>query len=288
MPKATNCRPARPARTYSSRSRTRCAITATPTRSSHLRRSASATRSSSAASSRAGVVRTTCTTTSPWVTCCKPPGPPTCSRSPPPRAATCSSRAASASLPCCRSSPARHGTSELHQFCRAEDAPAFEALLRPYPGATIHAGSVPGASDLDALLRRQRLGTHLYTCGPRPLMDAVVAQARALGWPPVEHPHRELSATIAAARRSGCAPRRSALTVDVPGRPVDPGGAGGSRHQRALPVSRGRVRRVPHHHHRRRSRNTATTSSGTAERAQGRVMMICVSRARTPELVLDI
>ena len=37
--------------------------------------------------------------------------------------------------------------------------------------------------DIPALIRRQPEGTHVYSCGPAGLMDAVVNAAEALGWP---------------------------------------------------------------------------------------------------------
>lgn len=40
------------------------------------------------------------------------------------------------------------------------------------------------AAHLGPLLADQPIGTHLYTCGPTAFMDAVVATARDLGWPP--------------------------------------------------------------------------------------------------------
>ncbi len=45
--------------------------------------------------------------------------------------------------------------------------------------------------DYRALLINQPLGTHLYVCGPRPMLDHVLSVARGLGWPD-ENIHFEL------------------------------------------------------------------------------------------------
>jgi len=37
---------------------------------------------------------------------------------------------------------------------------------------------------LERILDRQQLGTHISTCGPPPMMDAVIGAARRHGWPP--------------------------------------------------------------------------------------------------------
>ncbi|GAA1391112.1 PDR/VanB family oxidoreductase [Pseudonocardia kongjuensis] len=44
-------------------------------------------------------------------------------------------------------------------------------------------GRAAFAARLEALLVRQPLGTHLYTCGPEPLVDHVLDRAARLGWP---------------------------------------------------------------------------------------------------------
>ena len=181
---------------------------------------------------------------------------------------------------------AGRGPFELHQFCRVEEAAAFTDLLRPYPCATIHAGVTPTAADLDALLRRQRLGTHLYTCGPRPMMEAVVSRARALGWPQASI-HTESFGDHRGGAPIRVRAARSQLTVDVPGdqsilEALEEAGIdapclcrGGVCGECLTPIVEGE----PEHR---------DDFLGAAERAQGRVMMICVSRARTAELVLDI
>ncbi len=79
---------------------------------------------------------------------------------------------------------------ELHYAVRdAAAIPLLDELqpLCPAPdGVTVHVDS-DGSSVLAALeqvLDRQPLGTHLSTCGPAPMMDAVTAAAYRHGWPP--------------------------------------------------------------------------------------------------------
>jgi len=72
---------------------------------------------------------------------------------------------------------------ELHQMCRAEEADAFRRLLSPFAGDDIHLHIGRAGLDLGAILGRQPLGAHLYGCGPEPLMAAVQAAAAAVGWP---------------------------------------------------------------------------------------------------------
>lgn len=56
--------------------------------------------------------------------------------------------------------------------------------------------------DLGAVLARPEAGTHLYVCGPKGFMDAVLATARAKGWSEF-HLHWEFFAGTDAAPRSG-------------------------------------------------------------------------------------
>ena len=79
---------------------------------------------------------------------------------------------------------------ELHQIAVSEEVALFTALIDPRPGERVHVHVGPPGVDLAALLGAQPLGTHVYTCGPAGLMDAVDATAAALGWPS-SHVHRE-------------------------------------------------------------------------------------------------
>ncbi len=79
---------------------------------------------------------------------------------------------------------------ELHQLAGPAETGVFEALLDARPGERVHVHAADGVFDFAALLAPQPLGTHLYTCGPAGMMNAVEAAAAGLGWP-ASHVHRE-------------------------------------------------------------------------------------------------
>lgn len=183
---------------------------------------------------------------------------------------------------------ARRAPFELHQMCRAGDEAAFRALLAPYVEAgvaRVHVDPAP-AFDLPGLLARQPLGTHLYTCGPRRMMDAVIACARTLGWPRGSlhlesfGDHRGGAPFVVRTARTG-------LTLRVAGNQTilealeEAGLApaclcrGGVCGECRTTVLEG----LPDH------RDDVLDA---AARDGNRDMMICVSRARTPELLIDL
>lgn len=74
---------------------------------------------------------------------------------------------------------------ELHYAYRGGLTGAFADQLRERLGAKLHTYDSTAGEQLDiaTVLRAQRLGAHLYTCGPASLLEAVREQAAALGWP---------------------------------------------------------------------------------------------------------
>jgi ferredoxin-NADP reductase len=175
---------------------------------------------------------------------------------------------------------------ELHQFSSAEDAPLFERLLAPMGGADVHIHIGRRACDLAAVLGRQPLGSHVYTCGPVALMDAVSETAKHLGWPAVAV-HREsfgdhsggepFTAVLARSHREIEVSATQSLLEAVEAAGVDApylcrGGACGQCVTRVIDGE-------PDH------RDDVLSAE---ERAAGETMMICVSRAKTPRLVLDL
>jgi dimethylamine monooxygenase subunit B len=174
---------------------------------------------------------------------------------------------------------------ELHQIVAAAETAVFEGLLAPRDGERIHVYAGRAACDLAALLARQPLGTHVYTCGPTGLMDGVEAAAAALGWPQ-SHVHREdfgaaggepflvrLAASgleIAVAGDQTMLEAIEAAGIDTPS--LCRGGACGVC---ILPIRDG----TPEHRDHFLSE---------AERASGCHVMPCVSRSRSAMLVLDI
>jgi ferredoxin-NADP reductase len=145
-----------------------------------------------------------------------------------------------------------------------------------------------GLLDLDALLGEPAAGTLVYCCGPESLIDAVERRCRA--WPPGGL-HVERFAAAAAERDGGGAFEveltLSGLTVTVPAgtsvlQAVEEAGVRvlsscreGTCGTCETPVLGG----VPDH------RDSLLTD---AERAANDTILICVSRARTPRLVLEL
>lgn len=137
-------------------------------------------------------------------------------------------------------------------------------------------------------LTTQSLGTHLYVCGPTDFMDAVLDQARELGWSPA----RLHSEAFGAAELDDGEPFtvnlvRSGLKLDVPagvslletlekaGKRIPNMCRKGICGECVLPVLRG----TPQH------RDLYLTEQ---EKAQNTTMMCCVSRSEDPELELDL
>lgn len=78
-----------------------------------------------------------------------------------------------------------NGQFELHYSCRSADLGAYaDTLTRQYPNnVQVYFNSKKQKIDLENLLKGQALGTHLYVCGPKGMIDWVRDVARQLGWP---------------------------------------------------------------------------------------------------------
>ncbi len=103
---------------------------------------------------------------------------------------------------------------DLHVAARSQAQAPFAAQLAAAPYAErvhLHLDDGPAEQrqDLPALLATPAAGTHLYACGPRGFMDAVLTTARAQGWPETQL-HWEFFANDAAA-----APRDSDEAFEV-------------------------------------------------------------------------
>ena len=182
----------------------------------------------------------------------------------------------------------------LHYFSRSAEHAAWQPELGTALGDHwhLHAGQSPEATraTLDALIRKAPEGTHVYACGPGPLMQAVKVAALGAGWGP-ERLHFEYFKREASPDTAG-AP--FALTLGRSGRTVHV--AGDQSIVEAL-----------------RSIDVAVQTSceqgvcGTclcteidgepdhrdqylseAEKAAGLQILPCVSRARGASLVLDL
>lgn len=174
---------------------------------------------------------------------------------------------------------------------RSRAALAFEAELRALAGdrLTLHLDDESGGpADLGPAIRAAAPGTHIYICGPRPMIDAARSLAAAAGHAP-GHIHVELFE--AAAPQTGDQPFEVQIN-DGRVFTVPPGqsiidvleGAGVDLihdcKRGDCGICRVDVRAgTPDH------RDVVLTE---AERASGTVMQICVSRAKGGRLVLDI
>jgi vanillate O-demethylase ferredoxin subunit len=77
---------------------------------------------------------------------------------------------------------------EMHYATRAPERTAFRQRIAASGFADrvqfhYDNGEAAQKLDLQALLAAPQAGTHLYVCGPKGFMDAVLATARAQGWP---------------------------------------------------------------------------------------------------------
>ncbi len=91
---------------------------------------------------------------------------------------------------------ATDGHFELHYSVRSAAIGAYaEDLAAQYPGhVRLYLNDMGQKIDLDALLTGQPLGTHLYVCGPKGMIDWVRDTARGLGWPDATVHHEEFLA----------------------------------------------------------------------------------------------
>ena len=180
----------------------------------------------------------------------------------------------------------------LHYCGRSAGQLAFLPELQALAGAdmTVHADDDPATCfDLGALLDGASPRQHLYVCGPKGLIDAVIQGARARHWPDA-HVHFELFS--AAAPRAGDRPfevelRQAGRVLVVPAdktilEVMEEAGC-----DPMYDCKRGECGVCQ-----------ATVLEGEpdhrdyylsdAEKAQGRLIQICVSRARSARLVLDL
>lgn len=177
---------------------------------------------------------------------------------------------------------------EMHQLCAPEEAGVFEALLAPYgeAGEILVHGTGRARFDLAGILARQPLGTHVYTCGPRSLMEAVASTAAALGWPPGKI-HKESFGETSGGLPFKALLARSGIEVEVGEtqlllEAVEAAGIdapclcrGGACGECKVAVLEGEVE------HR-------DDFLSAEEKASQGAIMLCVSRARGARLVLDL
>ncbi|WP_345818965.1 PDR/VanB family oxidoreductase [Methylobacterium fujisawaense] len=180
---------------------------------------------------------------------------------------------------------ARGAVFELHQFCSPDEVVAFQGLVGDGAGNVRVHGSHSRPS-LDDILSHQPLGTHVYTCGPEGLMNAVARTARQLGFPETAIHQESFGAT------SGGAPfvvrlAQSQKTIHVSEsqsllEALEAAGVeapclcrGGACGVCLLPVLDGEPEHRDH-------------VLSDEEKAEGRLIATCVSRAKSDSLVLDL
>jgi len=175
------------------------------------------------------------------------------------------------------------GPFTLHHCCKAEDAAAFAKLLAPGGNIFIHTSR--NALNLTRLLATQKLNTQLYICGPDSFMEDVLDVALRAGWPESKiHKESFGGATGGAPFKVRLARSGIELTVGADEtllEAIEAAGLtppclcrGGACGECELPVLDG----VPDHRDHFLS---------AAARAGNAAIMTCVSRAKTPNLVLD-
>ena len=178
---------------------------------------------------------------------------------------------------------------ELHYAFRSAETAAFVPILKFQgdPNVHLYDDSLGQKLDIAALIRRQPEGTHVYTCGPSGLMDAVVDAAETLGWPAetihVERfgagPRKGDAAFVAVCQNSGKTINVGATEhlldcLEHAGIEVPFGCRAGSCGTCEVGVLAGKII------HR-------DTILSAAERAEGKKMLVCVSRGEG-NLTLDL
>lgn len=180
---------------------------------------------------------------------------------------------------------ARGAEFDLHQYCAEAETDIFARLIAEAGGrATLH-GSASRRAVAD-ILANQPLGTHVYTCGPERLMEAVEHAARDLGWPS-HSVHTESFGGAEGGLPFTVALARSGRTIAVAGsqsllEALEAAGIeapclcrGGACGVCLTGVIGGEIEHRDH----------VLTEE---ERAAGRLIATCVSRARSNSLVLDL
>lgn len=179
---------------------------------------------------------------------------------------------------------------ELHYAMRSAAHGAFVDELRTLHGEKLrlYRDDAQEIVVVDEILRNQPLGTHLYVCGPEGMIDAILRGGREAGWP-VENLHAERFLSAAGGDPFSVVLKRAGITAQVRSDQslleaieeagVDApflcrGGACGQCETEVVSCD-GALDHKDHY----------LTED---EHASGRKIMICVSRLKGRELVLDL
>ncbi len=180
----------------------------------------------------------------------------------------------------------------FHVFARSEEHLAFRDSLDGLgPSVVRHLELDPAetATEIGRIVGPHRFARHLYVCGPGPMLQLVRGRAAAIGWPEsaIHFEYFKNDRPIEMGTGFTIELARSALTLEVPaGRTIldifrDNGiDAPSSCEQGACGTCLTRVLEgVPEHQ---------DVYLNDTEKRSNTAMMTCVSRAKTPRLVLDI
>ena len=189
-----------------------------------------------------------------------------------------------------RSLAARGAAMELHYAARERERMAYSDEVAALGGALYLDGGDPARGiPLGPLLAEPRPGRHLYVCGPRGLIGAVLDRAAASGWPPARLHFESFGGAVALGRDRPIRLelRASGRTLEVPADQSILDALIDAGLDPLFDCKRGEcgmcmttvLGGTPDH------RDHALTPR---EREQGKVICTCVSRASTPVLVLDL
>ena len=179
---------------------------------------------------------------------------------------------------------------EMHYSVRSPEHAAFLGRLREREGDRLHVyyDSEDQSIDFDGLLSTQALGTHVYVCGPAGLIKRVIDTARRWGWSDSHIHWEQFSAPptgdafdvfLARAQLHVHVPPDQSLLESIEAAGVEVpylcrGGVCGFCQTRVLELDG----ELMHNDH----------FLSEADKARGKSIMPCVSRAHCKTLVLDL
>lgn len=179
------------------------------------------------------------------------------------------------------------GEHALHVCCREAEKDVFAPWIAGRSGVAFHWNADGQRLDIPALLAAQPAGTHLYVCGPAAMNDEVMGAAAAAGWP-ASHVHCEhFGSALSGGEAFRAFLARSGIEVEVGEdesllEAIERAGIkapclcrGGACGVCVTPLLEGDAEHRDH-------------VLSPAERASGRLIMPCVSRAKAGRLVLDL
>lgn len=181
---------------------------------------------------------------------------------------------------------------ELHYFTRAGEQVAFRSDLEALHGKVIFHTGLPRdqiGTTIAAALGQWSMAQHVYVCGPGPMLETVRDTAAAQGWPEeaIHYEYFKNDKVIDNSSAFDVELARSAMTLHVPsGKTI-------------IEVMRDAGLTVPSSCEQGACGTCLTTVLegeidhqdvylNKSEKASNACMMTCVSRAKSPRLVLDI